>query len=67
MLQDITHEPGVAEDDSCPANTIDMEGGSPQVTHVLDNEVNNLSIVTCFIEGFIYVIDRNGLGEGLGA
>ena len=57
----------MAEDDSHPADTSDVEGGSLQVTLVLDDEVHNLSNVTSFIEGCIYIIDGNGLGEMLGA
>ena len=63
----VLHKPHVAEDDSCPANTSDVEGGSFQVTLVWDNEVYDLSNVTGFIEGSIYIIDGNGLGEALGA
>ena len=54
-------------DDSHPADTSDIEGGSLQVTLVLDDEVHNLSNVTSFIGGSIYIIDGNGLGEALGA
>jgi len=62
----VFHKPHVAEDDSHLANTSDMEGGSLQVTLVLDDEVHNLSNVSGLIEGSIYIIDRNGLGEALG-
>ena len=46
--------------------TIDVDGGRFQMTLVLDNEVHDLSNVTGFIEGEIYVIDRNGLKVVLG-
>jgi len=62
-LRVVFHKPHVAKDDSCPANTSDMEGGSLQVTLVLDNEVHNLHNVT-FIEGSIYIIDWIALGRG---
>ena len=66
-LRVVFHKPCVAEDDGCLANTSDMEGGLFQVTLVLDYEVHDLSNVTGFVEGSIYIIDGNGLGEALGA
>jgi len=36
------------------------------VTLVLDYEVHNLSDVTTFVEGSVYVIDGNDSGEVLG-
>ena len=33
---------------------------------VLDHEVHDLGNVTGFVEGSIYIIDGNGLGEVLG-
>ena len=48
------------------ADTCDMEGGPFQLTLVLYDEVHNLVNVTGFVEGYIYVIDGNGLGEVLG-
>ena len=56
----------VAEDDSHLTDTSDMEGGSFQVALVLDDEVHDVSNVTGFVEGSIYVIDGNGLGEAMG-
>jgi len=64
-LRVVLHEPCVAEEDSHLANTSAMEGGSLQVTLVLDDEVHNLSNVTGLIEGSIYIIDRNGSWEVL--
>ena len=66
-LRVVFHKPCVAEDDGCLANTSDMEGGLFQVTLVLDYEVHNLSDVTGFIKGFVYIIDGSGSGEAMGA
>jgi len=62
-LRVVHHKPYVAEYDSCQADTSDVEGGSFWVTIVLDNDVHDLSNVTGFVEGSIYVIDGNGLGR----
>jgi len=37
------------------------------MTLVLDYEVHDLGDVTIFVEGSVYIIDRNGSGEALGA
>ena len=66
-LRVVFHKPHVAEDDGCSADISDMEGGSVQVTLVLDYEVHDLSNVTSFIGGSVYIIDGNSLGEALGA
>ena len=63
----VVYKPCVAEDDSHPANTSNMESGSFQVTLVLDDEVHELSNVTSFMGSSIYIIDRDGSGEVLGA
>jgi len=36
------------------------------MTLVLDYEVHDLGDVTIFVEGSVYIIDRNGSGEALG-
>ena len=66
-LRVVFHKPHVAEDDSCPADTSDVESSSFLVTLVQDDEVHDLSNVTSFIEGSVYVIDRDGSGVALGA
>ena len=43
----VFHKPCVAKDDSHLPDTGDVEGGSLQVTLVLDDEVHNLSNVAC--------------------
>jgi len=62
----VFHKPCVAEDYGCSANS-DIEVGSFQVTFVLDYEVHNLSDVTSFIKGSVYVKDGNDSVEALGA
>jgi len=64
-LRVVLHKPCLSEDDSCLANTSDVEGGSFQMTLVLDNEVHDLGNVTGFVEGSFYVVDVDGSGEAL--
>jgi len=61
------YEPGVSEDDGHSANACDMEGGSFQVISILDQEVDDFGDVASIIEGPIYIVDRNGSREMLGA
>jgi len=60
------YKPHVSEDDSHPANTCDMEGGSFLMIPVLDHEVDNFSDVASIIEGPIHIVDRDSLREKLG-
>ena len=55
------------EDDGHLANTCDMEDGPFQMIPILDYEVDNFSLVGCFIKGSVLIIDMDGSGETLGA
>jgi len=54
------------EEDSHSANACDMEGGTFQVTFILDYKINNFSDIASLIKVSDYVIDRDGSGKGLG-
>ena len=64
-LRVVLHKQHVAKDDSCLADTSDVEGDLFQVTLVLDDEVHDLSNVSDFVEGSVYVIVGNGSEEEL--
>jgi len=61
------YKPGVSEDDGHSANAHDMEGGSFRVISILDYEVDNFGDVASIIEGSIYIVDRDGSRDALGA
>ena len=61
------YKPGVSEDDGRSANARDMEGGSFRVISILDYEVDDFGDVASIIEGSIYIVDRDGSREALGA
>src|SRR5882724_1249068 len=61
------YKPCVSKDDGHSANAHDMEGGLFRVISILDHEVNNFSDVASIIEGPIYIVDRDGARETLGA
>jgi len=54
--------PTLPEDDGCLADTSDIEGGSFQITSILDYQIDDFSDVASFIKGSIHVIDRDGSG-----
>jgi len=56
----------MSKDDSHSADTSDVEGGTFQMSFLLDYRINDFGDVAGFVKGSINVIDRDGWGEVLG-